>query len=127
MLTALHGAFYQNVPIMDGTVQPSDPYGTLRFFGLPTRPQTLHLVLRLVQTGEVRGMLSHRMRRGVDELWRSQPVAVRFDDPGGGPRPFDYVCELRDVVFLREGSYAVDVLLDGTVLFTAELAVVQIK
>jgi hypothetical protein len=111
---------------VDGAVQATDPYGTLRFFLLPTRPQTLRLVLHPVQTGEVRGMLSHRMQRGTDELWRSQPVPVHFPDPGG-TREFDTVYEVRGVVFPREGSYALDVLLDGAVLFSAGLAVVQIK
>jgi hypothetical protein len=126
MLMAAHGAFYKSASIQDGTVHPSDPYGTLRFFQFPTRPQTLHLVLSLYLTAEARGTLSYRMRRGVDEQYRGQPVEVHFPDPGVA-RQFDYLYEVRDVVFRREGSYAVDVMLDGHVLYTAELAVVQIK
>src|SRR5512138_1337950 len=124
MLLASHAAFYNNVPVVDGILRPSDPYGTLRFFAFPTRPQTLHLVLHLSLTGEVRGTLSHRLRRGPDVLERSQPAAVHFPDPGGS-REFDHVYDVRDVVFRREGSYAVDVLLDGALLCTAPLSVVQ--
>ena len=126
MLVASYAAFYSHVAIVDGVVQPSDPYGTLRFFTFPTRPQTLHLVMRLYQTAAARGTLTHRLRRGMDELERGRSLEVQFPDHGG-PRQFDYVYDVRDVVFLREGSYAVDVLLDRAVLCTATLSVVQIK
>ncbi len=126
MLVASYGGFYKDVPIIDGIVKPSNPFGTLRFLDFPTPPRTLHLVLKLYLTAEVRGMLSYRFRRWMDELYRSQPVEVYFPDPGGD-REFDYVYDVPDVIFPREGYYMFDVLLDGAVLHTAPLSAVQIK
>ncbi len=126
MLIAAHGSFYKDVAIEDGTVKASDPCGTLRFFEFPTAPRTLHLVLSLYLTTEVRGMLSYRLSRWMDELYRSEPVEVHFPDPGS-PRQFDYVYDLPDVVFPREGYYMIAVILDGAVLYTAPLSAVQIR
>jgi hypothetical protein len=126
MLLAPHGEFYKNVTVIDGKVETADPYGTLRFFEFPTAPQTLHLVLSLYITAEVRGVLSHRVRRWQDELFHSEPVEVHFPDPGKHHQ-FDYVYDIPDVIFPREGFYAVDVNFDGGMLYTANLSIVQIK
>ena len=126
MLLAFHGAFFKDVPLVDGIVKPSDEFGTLRFFEFPTLPQSLHLVLSLYLTGEVRGMLSHRVRRWTDELYSSQPAEVHFDDPGT-PRRFDYVYDIYNVIFPREGAYRLDVIFDRNVIYTAPLSIVQIK
>lgn len=126
MLVVPHAAFYKDVSIVDGITKPADPFGTLRFFEFPSPPRTLHLVLSLYLTTEVRGMLSYRLRRWEDELYRSRPAEIHLPDPGSS-RQFDYVYDLQDVVFPREGLYLVDVLLDGAVLCSASLSVVQVK
>ena len=126
MLLAPHGGFYNNIETVDGKIKASDPFETLRFFEFPTAPQSLHLVLSLYATAELRGMLSHRLRRGDDELYQSRPIEVRFPDPGSA-KQFDYVHELPDVVFPRPGLYHIDILFARAVLYTAPLAIVQIR
>lgn len=126
MLLAPHGAFYKNIEIVDGKIKASDPFETLRFFEFPTAPQLLHLVLSLYATAELLGMLFHRVRRWDDEIYRSRPIEVHFPDPGNA-KQFDYVYDLPDVVFPRQGFYHIDIFFDRAVLYTAPLAIVQIK
>jgi uncharacterized protein DUF6941 len=126
MLLVPHGAFYKDVAIVDGAVRPSDEFRTLHFFDFPAPAQTLHLVLSFYITAEVTGMLSHRLRRWTDEIYQSRAVEVHFPQPADS-KQFDYVYDLLDVVFPRPGVYVVDVLLDGAVLYSVSLSIVQIK
>jgi uncharacterized protein DUF6941 len=126
MLLAPWGAFYKNVEVVDGNIKASDSFETLRFFEFPTAPQSLHMVLSLYATTEVRGFLSHRVRRQDDELFHSKPAKVHFPDPGTA-RQFEYLYDIFGVIFPRPGLFHIDILFDRDVLYTARLAIIQIK
>jgi hypothetical protein len=126
MLLATWGALYKNIEVVDGQIKASDSFETLRFFEFPTAPQSLHMLLGLYSTTEVRGFLSHRVRRGDDELFQSKPTEVYFPDPGTN-RQFEFLYDIPQVIFPRPGLFHIDILFDRDVLYTARLAIVQIK
>lgn len=106
-------AVIASAQLLDGNV--------LSFRAFPTLPYLLSFTITFHIEGDMGGEIAYRVRKWDDVIHQTDPIPFRIEDTEG-EKLLTYADRI-EVAFPSQGSYLLDILVDGSVLYSVRFSV----
>ncbi len=93
----------------------------LSFKAFPTYPYSLRFSIAFHVLGEVTGEIAYRVRKWEEVIYQSEPTPLHIPQVEG-QKMFTHVDSI-ELVFPSQGSYLLDIIVDGAVLHSLAFSV----